>query len=75
MLERLLAANARDGSGMAFWEEARSLRKHGVFEEPFVEYLTQQAEAAADDLGRQRIEAVRARLSNPLLRQPAPFEF
>ena len=46
-----------------------------MFEEPYFEWLMQQAAAAADQQERSQVERVVARLCNPLLRQAAPFEF
>jgi len=66
VLAELLEAIAADGSGMTFWETARGLRKRGVFEDSYIAWLTERRDETA--------ERVRARLVNPLLRQPAPFE-
>ena len=72
----LSAAYSADGSGMEFWEVARAHRQHGVFDPPFFEYLEQRQRAAGNDDADDRELAfkVMCRLSNPLLRQPAPFE-
>jgi hypothetical protein len=75
LFDILEAAYAADGSGMHFWEVARAHRAHGVFEEPYMEWLAQQQKGAATPEARERAAKMMARLSNPLLRQPAPFEF
>ncbi|KAK9821314.1 hypothetical protein WJX81_000467 [Elliptochloris bilobata] len=66
--------------GMHFWEVARSLRggsrgRCGVFEEAFFAFIQQRHAAAPDADARLELEHLQARLSNPLLRQAAPFEF
>ena len=72
LLAALVEAMASDGSGMAFWEAARERRRHGVFEDSYIDWLS----AAVDRGGEEGevAERVRARLVNPLLRQAAPFE-
>jgi hypothetical protein len=69
----LVEAYHADGSGMQFWETARSHRGSQVFEEVFVDFLTNKIKARSEDASMA--EKIMARLSNPLLRQPAPFEF
>lgn len=59
---------------MQFWEVARAHRQHGVFDPPFFEYLEQRQKAAANEEAREAAFKMMCRLSNPLLRQPAPFE-
>jgi hypothetical protein len=71
-LLRDLIAAMNDGSGMAFWEAARERRKFGVFEDSYMDWLTEKVERGGED--GEVAERVRARLVNPLLRQPAPFE-
>lgn len=72
----LQAAYTADGSGMQFWETARAHRHEGVFDPPFVEYLEQeQQREGVSDERRDTAFKMMCRLSNPLLRQPAPFEF
>jgi hypothetical protein len=72
LLRDLVEAMGRDGSGMAFWEAARERRPHGVFEDAYIDWLTARVEAGGAE--GEVAERVRARLVNPLLRQPAPFE-
>lgn len=72
LLADLVDAMGRDGSGMAFWEAARERRRHGVFEDAYIDWLTARVEAGGAE--GEVAERVRARLVNPLLRQPAPFE-
>jgi hypothetical protein len=72
LLSDLVAAMESDGSGMAFWEAARGLRARGVFEDRYIDWLTEREKAGGEEGGVA--ERVRARLVNPLLRQPAPFE-
>lgn len=72
LLADLIRAMNEDGSGMAFWEAARERRKHGVFEDSYIDWLTAKVERGGDE--GEVAERVRARLVNPLLRQPAPFE-
>jgi hypothetical protein len=43
-----------------------------VFEVEFFEFLSDRIDSGED---ADMAEKVRARLSNPLLRQPAPFEY
>jgi hypothetical protein len=43
--------------------------------EGFFKWLEAQAKASADPAERELLLKVTAKLSNPLLRQPAPFEF
>ncbi|KAK9821315.1 hypothetical protein WJX81_000467 [Elliptochloris bilobata] len=47
----------------------------GVFEEAFFAFIQQRHAAAPDADARLELEHLQARLSNPLLRQAAPFEF
>lgn len=49
----------------------------GVFEPPFTDFLEQRQQPGSGCTPEQRDQAFKmmARLSNPLLRQPAPFEF
>jgi hypothetical protein len=49
----------------------------GVFDTPFMEYLEQRQQPASGATAEERDLAfkIMCRLSNPLLRQPAPFEF
>jgi len=70
----LAAAYHADGSGMEFWEVARAHRKYDIFEPPFFEYLEQRQKAASSEADRDLAFKMTCRLSNPLLRQPAPFE-
>lgn len=72
LFEVLIEAYEADGSGMHFWETARSQRKNQVFDEPFMEYLTTMVDSGSEEA--DLADKVRAKLSNPLLRQPAPFE-
>jgi hypothetical protein len=74
LFDALAAAYGSDGSGMEFWEVARAHRRYGVFEPPFVDYLERRQKAADSDLERELAFKMMCRLSNPLLRQPAPFE-
>lgn len=74
LFDVLAAAYSEDGSGMEFWEVARAHRKYGVFEPPYFDYLEQQQKAAASEADRELAFKMMCRLSNPLLRQPAPFE-
>ncbi|WIA34550.1 hypothetical protein OEZ86_012872 [Tetradesmus obliquus] len=77
LLLELQEALDADGSGMMFWEAARARRKDGVFEPPFTDFLEQRQQPGSGCTPEQRDQAFKmmARLSNPLLRQPAPFEF
>lgn len=72
LLADLIDAMNADGSGMAFWEAARERRSQGVFEDSYIDWLTAKVERGGDE--GEVAERVRARLVNPLLRQPAPFE-
>lgn len=74
LFDVLEAAYAADNSGMQFWEVARAHRHHGVFEPPFFEYLEARQAAAGSEEQRELAFKMMCRLSNPLLRQPAPFE-
>jgi hypothetical protein len=72
----LQEAYAADGTGMQFWEVARFHREQGVFDPPFFDYLhqrQQQQDLSPED--KDLAFKMMCRLSNPLLRQPAPFEF
>lgn len=72
LYDALAAAYAADGSGMQFWEVARAHRSQGVFDDAFFDWLTRESRSGE----RAELAAkMMARLSNPLLRQPAPFEF
>lgn len=75
MLEALRTAYQQDGSGMLFNEAARSHRKHDIFSEGYFVWLAEQAKATQDTDERELLWKIVAKLSNPLLRQPAPFEF
>ncbi|KAF6242296.1 hypothetical protein COO60DRAFT_206496 [Scenedesmus sp. NREL 46B-D3] len=77
LLQELQEAYDADGSGMGFWEAARARRKDGVFDPPFMEYLEQRQRPDSGTTAEERDLAFKmmCRLSNPLLRQPAPFEF
>ncbi|CAL5220655.1 g2700 [Coccomyxa viridis] len=75
ILDSLQQAYQSDSTGMQFWEVARSHRNDGVFEDSFSNFLTQQIAAAPEGVAREALLKLQARLSNPLLRQPAPFEF
>lgn len=45
-----------------------------AFSDAFTAHLTQKIAAAAGDAAeRERLEKLRARLANPLIRQPPPF--
>lgn len=74
MLQTLRAALEQDGSGMLFNETARSLRSDGVFSNEFFDWLAQMADSMEDADERLALSRLIARLSNPLLRQAAPFE-
>lgn len=43
------------------------------FQNEFFDYLTQIVEATEEKVQRERIERLRARLANPLLRNPPPY--
>jgi len=76
MFEALKDAYARDASGMLFAETARARRCYGVFEETYFDYLDARCRAAGAGSDEAAwVDRVRAKLANPLLRQPAPFEF
>lgn len=74
LFDALAAAYGSDGSGMEFWEVARAHRKYGGFEPPYFEYLDQRQKAAGSEAERELAFKMMCKLSNPLLRQPAPFE-
>lgn len=73
ILSELIEIYNTDSTGMEFWEVARSRRDTGIFEEEFFIYLSEEAGKSPIDR-RETILKVQAKLSNPLLRQPAPFE-
>ena len=77
MYDALEAAYKADGSGMQFWEVARAHRNLGVFDPPFFEFLEQRQKelTGVDEEGKEMAFKMMCRLSNPLLRQPAPFEY
>jgi len=72
-LATLLLALQSDPTGMEFGSKARELRPLGVFSEQFFDYLGSQIDAKTGE-DRVVLERLMARLSNPLLRQAAPFE-
>lgn len=78
LLRMLVEAMQNDTQGgMGFWEAARAQRAQGVFDPPFVEdFLTAKAAelAPTDERMARAVRAVQAKLCNPLLRQPAPWE-
>ena len=47
--------------------------RDAAFSDAFTEYLTEKIAASADKADRERLEKLRARLANPLIRQPPPF--
>jgi hypothetical protein len=47
--------------------------RDAAFSDAFTDYLTAKIAASADKAERERIEKLRARLANPLIRQPPPF--
>ena len=57
----------------AFNEAARNLRGVGVFSEEYFDWLAQLI-SVADGEEKAALQRVMARLSNPLLRQAAPYE-
>jgi hypothetical protein len=59
---------------MLFNEVARAHRKYEVFSEAYFSWLAAQAKVCTDFEEKDFIQKVTAKLSNPLLRQPAPFE-
>lgn len=76
MVALLAEAYTADSSGMAYWEAARALRGDGVFEDKFFDELDRRSRDAARPAEERELAAkMMARLANPLLRQPAPFEF
>ncbi len=44
-----------------------------AFSDAFTDFLTAKIDAAADEAERERVTKLRARLANPLIRQPPPF--
>ena len=44
-----------------------------AFSDDFTVYLTAKIAASDDKADRERLEKLRARLANPLIRQPPPF--
>ena len=47
--------------------------RDAAFSDAFTDYLTQKIAASTDKAERERLEKLRARLANPLIRQPPPF--
>ena len=47
--------------------------RDAAFSDAFTDYLTQKIAASTDKADRERLEKLRARLANPLIRQPPPF--
>ena len=47
--------------------------RDAAFSDAFTDYLTQKIGASTDKADRERLEKLRARLANPLIRQPPPF--
>jgi hypothetical protein len=47
--------------------------RDAAFSDAFTVYLTEKIAASADKAERERLEKLRARLANPLIRQPPPF--
>lgn len=75
IFQALKSAYIEDGSGMLFNEVARAHRKYEVFSEAYFEWLSGQAKQCTDFEEKDFIQKITAKLCNPLLRQPAPFEF
>lgn len=76
MYDTLKEVYQADGTAMLFSETAREHRKYGVFDEEFFDWLTMKENVEGPNTEAGSMYAkVRARLANPLLRQPAPFEF
>ncbi len=44
-----------------------------AFSDSFTDYLTAKIAAATEPADAERVEKLRARLANPLIRQPPPF--
>ena len=47
--------------------------RDAAFSDAFTDYLTQKIGASLEKADRERLEKLRARLANPLIRQPPPF--
>lgn len=73
LLKVLQDALRVDPSGSEFGSVAGKLRSKGIFEEEFFHFLGQEIRIATGE-DRVILEKIVARLSNPLLRQPAPYE-
>ena len=47
--------------------------RDAAFSDAFTDFLTEKIAASSDKADRERLEKLRARLANPLIRQPPPF--
>eukprot|EP00249_Psilotum_nudum_P000832 c12972_g1_i2 orf=43-591(+) len=61
-----------DADTSRFGDVANEYRPQ-CFEDTFFEYLTWKIIAIEDQLQREKLEKLRARLSNPLLKNPPPY--